>query len=259
MINHNNKKGGILLNSIITNRVFYKLYDDDNKSILEETEKDGKVILILNGLYYFTNRLGKANTTVKKMLEFCNYNDITKNINSFKNILYKLNEIHIIDFKQEIKDKNTLLEIDCSNLIDEDDGYFNFFKLEEEEIELIRSNTSNNQNFITQLKVYCYLKARVKKIDGSRNIFERCMGESETTWRSFADITRHTGVTAIETAIKNLKEIGLIDYINPGSKNIKLKHNNIYALTRVSKDVKSELEEGLKQYLYWDKNKIIKQ
>ncbi|MBM7835759.1 hypothetical protein [Clostridium sardiniense] len=247
-------------NSIITNRIFYKLYDKEDESILNNiNKKDGKVILILNSLYYLTNRLDVANTTLKKLIESCKYSDVPKNINSFKDILYKLKEIHIIDFQQEIKDKNTFLEINCSNLIDKDDGYFNFFKLEQEEIELIRSNTTNNQNFMTQLKVYCYLKARVKKIDGSRNIYERCMGEAEVTWKSYDNITKYTGVSAVEKAITNLKEIGLIDYINAGNKNNKIKHNNIYALTKISKDVKGELKEGLKQYRYWEKrinNKI---
>lgn len=253
------------MNSIITNRVFYKLDDEEDKSILNEmNKKDGKVILVLNSLYYFTNRLGVANTTVKKILDFCNYSDINKNIISFKNILYKLKELDIIYFKETIIDKNTLLEINTYNLVENDEGYFNFFKLGEDEIELIRSNTTNNQNFITQLKVYCYLKARVKKIDESKSITERGMGESETTWRSYNDITKHTGVSSVEKSINNLREIGLIKYINPGIKidnnNKRTKCNNIYVLTRVSKNPDEELKEGLKQYLYYEqqqKNKVI--
>lgn len=253
-------------NSIITNRIFYKLHDKEDESILNKiNKKDGKVILILNSLYYLTNRIDVANITLKKLIDSCKYSDVPKNINSFKDILYKLKEIHIIDFQQEVKDKNTFLEINCSNLIDRDDGYFNFFKLDEEEIDLIRSNTTNNQNFITQLKVYCYLKARVKKIDSTKNIQERGHGESECTFRNFKDITQHTGVSAVEKVIANLKKIGLIDYVNAGMKqrdNEKpINCSNIYALTRVSKDAKLELKEGLKQYIYYEQkqgNKIIR-
>ncbi len=243
---------------LITNRVFYVPVNEDGISILELfKKKDGKVILVLYYLYKRRDRDNKTLTTVSKLINWCNYSkDIKENVREFKNILIKLKEFGVINFKEDIKDKNTILEIDCSNLLDNDDGYFNFFKLSDKEIDLIRSNTTNNQNFITQLKVYCYLKARVKKIDSERNIVERGMGEAEVTWRSIDDITKHTGVGAssIEKAITNLKTIGLIDYINAGMKQKGDKSavncSNIYALTRVSKDVKAELKEGLKQYIY---------
>lgn len=246
---------------LITNRVFYITSDEDGISLLDLFKrKDGKVILVL---YYLYKRKSicdeKIYISLKSLMESCNYkSDVKENIKAFKEILYKLKEIKIIDFKQEIKDKNILLEIDCSNLLDEDDGYFNFFILEQEEIDLIRSNTTNNQNFITDLKVYCYLKARVKKIDKDRNIFERGGGETETTWRSYEDITKYTGVRAVEKSIRNLKEIGLIDYVNAGGKRKKSATaitycSNVYALTRLSKDIKLELKEGLKQYIHYEK------
>lgn len=243
---------------LITNRVFYLPNYEDGISLLDLFKrKDGKVILVLYHLYKRKDIDKTTLTTVSKLINWCQYkSDIKENINSFKDILYKLREIHIIDFKQDIKDKNTFLEIDCSNLIDEDDGYFNFFKLSDEEIDLIRSNTTNNQSFITQLKVYCYLKARVKKIDETRNIFERGGGETETTWRSYDDLIKYTGTgsAAVKKSITNLKKIGLIDYVNAGIKQKEDKEtvycSNVYALTRVSKDVKLELKEGLKQYIY---------
>lgn len=245
---------------LITNRVFYITSDEDGISLLDLFKrKDGKVILVLYHLYKRKDIDKITLTTVSKIINWCQYkSNIKENVKAFKDILYKLKEMQIINFKQEIKDKNTFLEIDCSNLLDEDDGYFNFFILEQEEIDLIRSNTTNNQNFITDLKVYCYLKARVKKIDKDRNIFERGGGETETTWRSYEDITKHTGVRAVEKSIRNLKEIGLIDYVNAGSKRKKGASantycSNVYALTKVSKDVKLELKEGLKQYIYWEK------
>lgn len=239
---------------MISNKVFYGLNDDKDSSLMKEFNYDGKVILILYELYMLKNLRNKAIITLEYIIKAIKYKWHDKTKKTVENILLKLKELKIINFEAEKMNKDTLIEINVQNLLDYDDGYFNFFKLSDKEIDLIRSNTKDNRNFITQLKVYCYLKARVKKIDSERNIIERGMGESETTFRSYEDITKHTGVSAVEKSIINLKEIGLIDYVNAGSKNDKFKYNNVYALPIISKDVKAELKEGLKQYLYWEKN-----
>ncbi|WP_270599536.1 hypothetical protein [Clostridium baratii] len=241
---------------LITNRVFYIPSKENGISILDLFKrKDGKVILVLYYLYKRKDTDGKTHISLKSLMESCNYKAKVKvNKDTFKDILYKLRISRIIDFEGDINRIDKELEIDCNNLIEKDDGYFNFFTLEQEEIDLIRSNTTNNQNFITQLKVYCYLKARVKKIDKDRNIFERGGGETETTFRSYDDITKHTGVSAVEKSIINLKKMGLIDYVNAGMKQKEdekpVNCSNVYALKIVSKDVKEELREGLKQYIY---------
>ncbi|GAA0857751.1 hypothetical protein GCM10008916_12730 [Clostridium nitritogenes] len=241
---------------LITNRVFYIPSNEDGISILDSLKRrDGKVLLILYVLYIRKNAKKKTHISLKNLMRACNYKSAVKeNKDSFKNILYKLKELELINFESDIKRIDDEIEIDVENLVENDDGHFNFFKLGEDEIELIRSNTTNNQNFITQLKVYCYLKARVKKIDKDRNIFERGGGETETTFRSYDDITKYTGVSAVEKSIINLKKMGLIDYVNAGMKQKEDKKpvncSNVYALTIVSKDVKEELREGLKQYIY---------
>lgn len=213
--------------------------------------------MILYELFMLKNMRSKVVLNLEYLIKSLGYKWHDKTKKSIEEILLKLKEMQIINFAADKIKKDTLLEIGIMNLLDEDDGYFNFFKLSDEEIDLIRSSSKDNRNFITDLKVYCYLKARVKKIDKDKNIAERGYGETETTWRSFDDITKHTGVSAVEKSIRNLKEMGLIDYVNAGSKDKKSKHNNVYALTRVSKDVKLELKEGLKQYIYWEKNKKI--
>lgn len=248
------------LNSLITNRIFY-LYDNDNENILKHLKNDGKIILVLHNLYLLTNRLNYANTNLKILIERCGYKVIKDNITTFWDILIKIKDLGVINFKNCKVDKNTLIEIDCSNLIQFDDGYFNFFKLDEEEINLIRSNSTNNQNFITNLKVYCYLKARVQKIDTDKDISERGYGQAEVTWRSFDDITKHTGVSAVEKSINKLRDIGLIKYVNPGYKtrdNKTTNCSNIYALNNVSKNIDMELVEGEKQYIYKQKEKGYK-
>lgn len=238
----------------ITNKVFYP-YEKEGTSILEGIKKkDGKVILILYILYTRKDIKLKTYISLKNLIKACNYKpEVKENKDSFKDVLYKLRTLKLINFEGDIKRIDCELNIDCNNLLNNDDGYYNFFKLDEEEINLIRSNSTNNQNFITNLKVYCYLKARVQKIDAEKDIVERGMGEAEVTWRSYEDITKHTGVSSVEKSINKLKDIGLIKYINPG---MKIKNNkitncsNIYALTRVSKKPELELKEGLKQYTY---------
>lgn len=243
---------------LITNKIFYGLDDKIDSSILKEFKFDGKVLLMLYEFWMLKNMRNKVILNLEYLIKSLGYKWHDKTKKSIEEILFKLREMQIIDFTVDKIKKDTLLEIDITNLLDEDDGYFNFFKISDEEIDLIRSESKDNRNFITDLKVYCYLKARVKKIDKDKNIAERGYGESETTWRSFEDITKHTGVSSVEKSITNLKKIGLIDYVNAGSKRKKSKYNNVYALTRVSKDVKLELKEGLKQYIYWEKNKKTK-
>ncbi|MGL4731560.1 MAG: hypothetical protein ACRCW0_08245, partial [Clostridium sp.] len=186
---------------LITNKVFYISPDDIGAEvdvcILDQMNKDGKVILILYYLWHLRNKTNIVETTIERIVELSGYKTIPKNINKFKEIILKLRELNVISFKGDDFNRNTMMIINCNNIIDFDDGCFNFFKLDEDEINLIRSNSTNNQNFITNLKVYCYLKARVQKIDTDKDISERGYGQAEVTWRSFDDITKHTGVSAV--------------------------------------------------------------
>lgn len=249
--------------ALISNRVFYTPTEENGLSILEQIKrKDGKVLLILYYLYMEKNINDITKTTLKVLIEESGYkSSVRENVKSFKEVLFKLKEIGVIDFSQEIKDKNTLIEINCKKLLDINDkssGYKLFFVLEKDEIELIKSNTSNNQKFITCLKVYCYLKARVRKIDFASDIAERGFKDpAEVTWRSYEDITKYTGVSNPEIEINKLKEIGLIMFDNAGSKikdGVIKCCSNVYSLTRVSQNPKLELEEGMKQYIYFEKN-----
>ncbi|MEG1309835.1 MAG: hypothetical protein RSA91_00910 [Bacilli bacterium] len=246
--------------SLISNKVFYYTCDKNKESIIKQSNFDGKMILILHNIYLLNNKTGKTVLTPAFLLKKMGYKIIPKNLTLCIDLLKLLRLEEYIKYDDVVIKKNTLLEINIEKMLDHDEhGYHNFFKLDEEEINIIKINTSNNREFINQLKVYCYLKARVRKINSSKSISERFGGESETTWRTYQDIQEHTGVSDVTKAISNLKIIGLIQYINIGCKYKKtdinkkrLNCNNIYALTKVSKDVCEELKEGAKQYFYYE-------
>lgn len=245
--------------SKVGNNLFYGLNNDKERSILKEIN-DNKVIIILHNLYLLTNRKGKANITINYLIEECGYK-IAKNTQiQFKDILIKLKDIKLIDIDKAIKSYTSMISIDTNKLnIDN-----NFFIVEDEEIRIIKYNTTNVKEFLNTIKVYYYLKARVNK---GNNVAING-GKSQTTFNTYEDISKYTLISEanIKKYINKLQSIDLIKYDSLGYKykidNIKLKTEcaNIYALTRISKEfIDADLKEGLKQqkYYYEEKGYII--
>lgn len=255
--------------SKITNKLFY-IYKEGT---LEEGEKrkeydgilklinDNKVILVMHELYLSTTLRGKAILTLDYLIEKCEYKADKDSRKSFKYILNKLKELGYIDF-DEINKSNEIIEIDTTNL--QTNG--EYFVVEDDELELIKSIAEDKKEYLNLVKIYCYLKARVHK----GNDVRMGGGKAQTTFNSYEDIAEHTLISErnIKKYIDKLQDIKLIRYDNLGykykveNKNYKTECANIYVLTKISTDedwIKADLTEGMKQqeYYYEEKGYIV--
>ena len=249
--------------SKISNKLFYKLNDNKEESILKVT-KDSKTLLIMHNLYLMTDRKGRAITSIDFLIEELGYK-VTKKIQpQVKEILNQLKQLGFIEYEGEIKSYSKIMKINTENLNVNDE----FFVVEEDELKIISDASDDIREVNKIIKVYFYLKARCYK-RGTELCYAG--GQAETTYCSYENISKHTLISEgnIKKYIDILKEINLIDYDNLGKKykedNPKLLTDcaNIYALIKISgkEFIKDELREGMKQqkYDYEDKGfKITK-
>ncbi|WP_297713210.1 hypothetical protein [Clostridium sp.] len=249
--------------SKISNKLFYKLNDNKEESILKVT-KDSKTLLIMHNLYLMTDRKGRAITSIDFLIEELGYK-VTKKIQpQIKEILNQLKQLGFIDYEGEIKSYSKIMKINTENLNVNDE----FFVVEEDELKIISDASDDIREVNNIIKVYFYLKARCHK-RGTELCYTG--GQAETTYCSYENISKHTLISEgnIKKYIDILKEINLIDYDNLGKKykedNPKLLTDcaNIYALIKISgkEFIKDELREGMKQqkFDYEDKGfKITK-
>ena len=235
--------------SKITNNLFYDRTGGD--SILKYIN-DNKVFYVMNDLYLLTNRCGSATVSINYLITRCGYSVNKQRQSDFKNILIKLKELNYINFNNNLKSYNDIIEIDTNNLnVDSE-----FFIAEAEEIELIKNNTSDKRECLNILKIYYYLKARVHKgVDIMKD-----GGRSQTTFNTYEDISKYTYISEanIKKYIDKLQDINLIKYTSLGykykanNKKLKTECANIYALTKISNEcIDNDLKEGLKQQKYY--------
>lgn len=235
----------------VTNKVFYGLNGDMDRGLIMDI-KDGTVIHILHRLYALTNRENNAYTTLDSLIEECGYKTGKENKLKFKNILAKLKEYNIINFK-EVPRSTDLMIINTENICEKD----GFTIILDEELELISNNSKDKREFNNTIKVYFYLKARCFK-RGTELAYDG--GRAETTYCSYENISKYTMVSEgkIKDYIDLLSKLGLIIYSSSGKKykvdnpNSLTECANVYALTKISGNdfVKDELKEGLKQQKY---------
>lgn len=245
--------------SKIINKLFYTK-EEGQESILKIVN-DNKVVLVMHYLYCLTNRFDEATVSVDYLIEKCGYKVTKKAQFQFKDILVKLDEIGVIELKDEINSYSRVIEINTAKLnVDSE-----FFVMEEEELELIKSIAEDTREYINLIKVYFYLKARIHK----GNDVRANGGKSQTTFNTYLDIANTTFISErnIKKYIDKLQDINLIRYENLGYKykpeniNLKTECANLYALTKISTDddwIKADLKEGLKQQEhYYEENGYV--
>lgn len=245
--------------SKIMNKLFYTK-EEGQESILKIVN-DNKVVLVMHYLYCLTNRFDEATVSVDYLIEKCGYKVTKKAQFQFKDILVKLDEIGVIELKDEINSYSRVIEINTAKLnVDSE-----FFVMEEEELELIKSIAEDTREYINLIKVYFYLKARIHK----GNDVRANGGKSQTTFNTYLDIANTTFISErnIKKYIDKLQDINLIRYENLGYKykpeniNLKTECANLYALTKISTDddwIKADLKEGLKQQEhYYEENGYV--
>ena len=232
--------------SKISNKLFYKLNDNKEESILKVT-KDSKTLLIMHNLYLMTDRKGRAITSIDFLIEELGYK-VTKKIQpQVKEILNQLKQLGFIEYEGEIKSYSKIMKINTENLNVNDE----FFVVEEDELKIISDASDDIREVNNIIKVYFYLKARCYK-RGTELCYAG--GQAETTYCSYENISKHTLISEgnIKKYIDILKEINLIDYDNLGKKykedNPKLLTDcaNIYALIKISG--KEFIKDELRRY-----------
>lgn len=245
--------------SKIMNKLFYTK-EEGQESILKIVN-DNKVVLVMHYLYCLTNRFNEVTVSVDYLIEKCGYKVTKKAQLQFKDILVKLDEKGVIELKDEINSYSRVMEINTAKLnVDSE-----FFVMEEEELELIKSIAEDTREYINIIKVYFYLKARIHK----GNDVRANGGKSQTTFNTYLDIANTTLISErnIKKYIDKLQDINLIRYENLGYKykadniNFKTECANLYALTKISTDddwIKADLKEGLKQQEhYYEENGYV--
>lgn len=239
--------------SKIPKELFY--IDNTNEgyknSILNKLN-DSKVVLVLHYLYTLGNRYNITAITIDYLLSKCDYYANTENRKDIINIFKYLKHIKLIDYLDNKINPNDMIEIDIDKLINSN----NFVLLEEQEINIINSNSNNKKEFSNLLKIYLYLKARAYNRNSGNDIVMEG-GRSQTTYCSYNNISLHTktGEGQIKKYIDKLQDLKLIKYANLGMKSIEVNGKviideciNIYAIVNLCNgSVDAELKEGLKQ------------
>lgn len=244
--------------SKIMNKLFYT--NEEGKESILKIVNDNKVVLVMHYLYLLTNRCGEVTVSLDFLIEECGYKVDKDSRKSFKYILISLKELGYIKFN-EINKSNDVIKIDTNKLnVDSE-----FFIVEDEELELIKSIAEDKKEYLNLLKVYYYLKARIhkKKKDSVSD------SESQSTFNPYEDIANRTLISErnIKKYIDKLQNINLIKYDNLGykykvnNKEFKTECANVYVLTKVSIDEETlnyDLKEGLKaQSLYYEEKGYI--
>lgn len=246
--------------SQLPNEVFYALDGGkyrENGSLLHEFEYDGKIILILHTLYVKTDFARECVTTLEYLIEKCGYKVTNDSRKKFKDILNKLKEIGLINFKDEIV-SGKMMEIDTEQLLLSS----NFFQASNEEMEKFKT-VEDLRLRTTLVKLYFYLKARVYKrgidIDTGERHNTNVEREPQVTYQSYELIEKYTGISQarIKNYIDILQDMKLITYRKPGyrykadDKNkIKTECPNVYAINNLQEDIDAELEFGVKRCIY---------
>lgn len=240
--------------SQLKNEIFYNENQETEESILNKVN-DSKVIRVLHELYVCTNFRKVAITTLDYLIESCGYKVNQKSRKSFKEVLNKLRELKIIDFKDDIASAD-MLEINTEELTC---NVSNFTQLADSEIKILETNITDTRSRANMLKLYLYLKARTFKRT-NRDNGEKYGIEIEfmpqTTYQTYEWIEKYTNISQsnIKRYIDKLQELNLITYKNIGkkynSKDVKqvlTECPNIYAINNLQEDVQEELELGIKR------------
>jgi hypothetical protein len=240
--------------SQLKNEIFYNEKQETEESILNKVN-DSKVIRVLHELYVCTNFRRVAITTLDYLIESCGYKVNQKSQKSFKEILNKLRELKIIDFKDDITSAD-MLEINTEELTC---NVSNFTQLADSEIKILETNITDTRSRANMLKLYLYLKARTFKRTNKDN-GEKYGIEIEfmpqTTYQTYEWIEKYTNISQsnIKRYIDKLQELNLITYKSIGkkynSKDVKqvlTECPNIYAINNLQEDVQEELELGIKR------------
>ena len=240
--------------SQLKNEIFYNENQETEESILNKVN-DSKVIRVLHELYVCTNFRKVAITTLDYLIESCGYKVNQKSKKSFKEILNKLRELKIIDFKDDIASAD-MLEINTEELTC---NVSNFTQLADSEIKILETNITDTRSRANMLKLYLYLKARTFKRTNKDN-GEKYGIEIEfmpqTTYQTYEWIEKYTNISQsnIKRYIDKLQELNLITYKSIGkkynSKDVKqvlTECPNIYAINNLQEDVQEELELGIKR------------
>lgn len=261
----------------LPNTMFYPVGDD--KSLLQLIADD-KVLLIIDYLYFNTNRLEIVKFTLEDMILSCGYklNPRAKKCNSqFIDILTKLQDVKIFN----LIEPESLNNIKSNKIVkgsidlikkkknkkgeDSEEGFIMLMSFERDRI--------LNQEFekVDNLKLliyYCYLKCRMYKLpDGG--ILQKDGGKAEVCYPSYDLINKELGFT--DESIKKyndlLVKLDLIRIANPGlwyyvsdPNKIPRESSNIYTLWTVEELLwKLNLKEGIKQWkdLEINENKVF--
>ncbi len=252
---------------ILENKLFY---NKDDKSIIKNID-NYKVILVLDFLQKYTNKIEIIGFTLERMITFYDYKIGTKkgeSVQQFKNILAKLQELEIIECLTMDKDNKSLKldsispkqYIECKLNVNKENGFIQLFF---NETATILTYVKTKIDNVQLLALYCYLKSRMYKHKKGDDVV-RSGGKAETCYCSFELIHSDIGLSKASCMkyIDILVELNLIRYSNaglwyyPNSKEVKHESPNIYCLYEGDEEYcKHNLKEGIKQYKNSDSNK----
>ncbi|AGK97647.1 hypothetical protein [Clostridium pasteurianum] len=214
----------------LPNKLFYSI-DNDSKSILQEVKND-KVILILDYLYNCVDRKDIIRFTLEDVIVSCGFKpntNVGKSNEQFRNILIKLQDLHIISFSEGIdiktvKPKN-LIKCEFNKYIetkvDKETGEIKdsfYIQLSDQDKDKIMNYAKEKVDTLKLLIYYCYLKARIYKRPSGDLGLAASGGRSETCFLKYNRITEDLGI--VDKSIKKyndiLIELNLIRIKNPG-------------------------------------------
>lgn len=244
----------------LPNNLFIKV--NENESLLKQINDD-KVVLILDYLYTNTNRKGVSIFVLKEMIEKLGYtysDKNTQNINKFKDILYKLQLLQVIQSDVEMNKIKPKQYIECILTIDFSNKFMVLYDWEKE---IILHQTKTKLNNLKLLVYYCYLKTRIyKRPEGTKLHINTEMAES--CHPSFETIYQDLGLSD-ETIIRYnqvLKELDLIRYKNAGrfyyrkdKLKTKIETPNFYVLFKEGWE--EELNSAIKHYKKQNKDTMV--
>ena len=148
-------------NSIITNQLFYKVYEGE-ESLYSELN-DYKLLLVLDYLYGSVNRKGMCAFTLEDMITSCGFivnKNKGKSVDQFKSILVYLQDKGYIIYDRSFSDIKPKEFITCEPNLRDDNKFITLPTYVREKIINYSGDKVNN---VQLLFYWCYLHSRVNR------------------------------------------------------------------------------------------------
>lgn len=256
------KKGGEhkIHFSKIPNSLFYV---GEGDSIYSQIN-DEKIILILDYLYYRTDRRGISFFAIEDIVLKSRFMPKSGRGNiddKFKKVIYKMIDIELLSFMSPIQNLKSKQFYECTLNIDYNNNFFQLFDNEKDKI----INIQNGKCYdLKILLYYCYLKSRMFN-SGSTLPTNALGGKASVCYPSYELINKDINLASDTVNKYNtiLSKLNLIRYANAGNYIDKVTgenktSTNTYAIFKPDGSHEYEIKEAIKAYKLDPNKKFIK-